>query len=42
MCIDVLIQSYGYNEVVKNEEQFHYVCSALGLGLRPRLEGLKA
>ena len=40
MCIDVLIQSYGYNEIVKNEEQFHCVSSVLGLGLWPRLKGL--
>ena len=40
MCIDVLIQSYGYNELVKNEEQFHCVSSVLGLGLWPRLKGL--
>ena len=36
----VYIQSYGYNEIVKNEEQFHCVSSVLGLGLWPRLKGL--
>ena len=42
MCIDVLIQSYGYNEIIKNEEQFQCVSSVLGLGLGlcPRLKGL--
>ena len=40
MCIDVLIQSYGYNEIIKNEEQFQCVSSVLGLGLCPRLKGL--
>ena len=40
MCIDVLIQSYGYNEIVKSEEQFQCVSSVLGLGLWPRLKGL--
>ena len=40
MCIDVLIQSYGYNEIVKSEEQFQCVGSVLGLGLWPRLKGL--
>ena len=41
MCIDVLIQSYGYNKIVKSEEQFQCVSSVLGLGLWPRLKGLK-
>ena len=34
MCIDVLIQSYRYNEIVKSEEQFQCVSSVLGLGLK--------
>ena len=34
MCIDVLIQCYGYNEKVKNEEQFQCVSFVLGLGLK--------
>ena len=42
MCIDVFIQSYGYNEITKSEEQFPCVSSVLGLGLWPRLKGLKA
>ena len=41
MCIDVLIQSYGYKEIIKSEEQFQCVSSILGLGLGPRLKGIK-